>query len=346
VAITGSLDLRVTLSVILDQATTQLNVDAADILLFDPNSQTLKYAAGRGFYSSALQHTRLRLGEGNAGRAALKQCIITIPDLSDAPGDFASSAHFGDEGFVAYYGVPLIAKGQVQGVLEIFHRSPLDPDEEWLDFLKALAVQAAIAIENASLFDDLRRSNLDLALAYDTTLEGWARALELRDKETEGHAQRVTEMTLRLARAMGMREADLTHVRRGVLLHDIGKMGIPDSILLKPGPLTPEEWTIMRRHPLYAYELLSPIAHLRPALDIPLYHHEKWDGSGYPYGLQGEQIPLAARVFAVVDVWDALRSNRPYRKAWPEKKVRDYICSLAGRHFDPKVVQKFLEIVT
>ena len=207
-------------------------------------------------------------------------------------------------------------------MLEIFHRAPLNPDEEWLSLLEAVATQVAIAIDNAVLFADLQRSNLELALAYDTTLEGWSSALDLRDKETEGHTRRVTEMSVDLARAMGVSDAELVHIRRGALLHDIGKMGIPDSVLLKPGPLTEEEWKIMRKHPVYANELLSPIAYLRPALDIPYCHHEKWDGTGYPRGLKGEQIPLAARIFAVVDVWDALRSDRPYRGARHDEEIR------------------------
>src|SRR5581483_1480327 len=177
------------------------------------------------------------------------------------------------------------------------------------------------------------------------TIEGWSRAMDLRDKETEGHTQRVTEMTLRLARAFGVSDEQLVHIQRGALLHDIGKMGIPDSILLKPEALTDEEWAIMRQHPVYAYELLSPIAYLRPALDIPYCHHEKWDGSGYPRGLKGEQIPLAARLFAIVDVWDALRSDRPYRKAWTLERVCDHLHSLRGTHFQPEVVDAFLEMI-
>jgi len=343
-AITASLDLRVIFDVILDQVTTQLGVDAADVLLLNPHTQTLEYSAGCGFRTTALQHTRLRMGEGYAGCAALERRIISIPDITEAGDGLKRSLLLPEEGFIAYYGVPLIAKGQVKGVLEIFHRAPLKPDPEWLDFLQTLAGQAAIAIDNAELFESLQRANVELNLAYDTTLEGWAHALELRDMETEGHTQRVTEMTLRLARAMGMSEAELMHVRRGALLHDIGKMGIPDSILRKPGPLTEEEWEIMRQHPVYAYEMLSPIAHLRPALDIPYCHHEKWDGTGYPQGLKGEQIPLAARIFAVVDVWDALLSERPYRLAWPKERVIRYICEQAGRHFDPQVVEVFMEL--
>jgi HD-GYP domain-containing protein (c-di-GMP phosphodiesterase class II) len=211
-----------------------------------------------------------------------------------------------------------------------------------MEFLAALADQAAIAIDNAALFRDLQRFNQELGLAYETTLEGWSRALDLRDRETEGHTRRVTELTLRLAHALGVKGGELIHIRRGALLHDIGKMGIPDSILLKPGPLTEEEWTIMRRHPGYAYELLTPITFLRPALTIPYYHHERWDGSGYPHGLRGTDIPWAARIFAVVDVWDALCSDRPYRAAWPAAQVRAHLQALAGVHFDPEVVTSFL----
>jgi putative nucleotidyltransferase with HDIG domain len=177
----------------------------------------------------------------------------------------------------------------------------------------------------------------------DATIESWIQALSRRDKETEGHTRRVAEMTLKLARAMHVDPADLIHIHRGALLHDIGKMGIPDAILHKPGPLTDDEQDIMRRHPTYAYEWLAPIPALRPALEIPYSHHEHWDGSGYPRGLRGEQIPLPARIFAVVDIWDALRSDRPYRRAWPEDVVRDHIRSLAGTDLDPEVVGTFLK---
>lgn len=193
---------------------------------------------------------------------------------------------------------------------------------------------------------ELEKTNLALQRAYDETIEGWSRALDLRDKETEGHSQRVTEMTLRLARVAGMSDKELVQVRRGALLHDIGKMGIRDGILLKPDKLTDEEWTIMRKHPEFSYALLNPIDYLQPALDIPYCHHEKWDGSGYPRGLKGEQIPLAARLFAVVDIWDALRHDRPYRKGWSHKEALDHIKSLSGTHLDPKAVEYFLSIVS
>ena len=191
----------------------------------------------------------------------------------------------------------------------------------------------------------IERSNTELSQAYDATLEGWVAFLDLRDKETEGHTQRVTNMTLRLAERMNIASEQLMHVRRGALLHDIGKMGIPDRILLKPGPLTDEEWVIMRKHPVYAHHILEPIAFLRPALDIPYYHHEKWDGSGYPLGLRGEEVPLLARLFAVVDVWDALSSDRPYRPGWSRDKVRIHIMEQSGTHFDPEVVEAFLGLL-
>jgi HD-GYP domain-containing protein (c-di-GMP phosphodiesterase class II) len=185
----------------------------------------------------------------------------------------------------------------------------------------------------------------DVALAYEATLESWARALELRDVEPEGHSARVTDLALRLARAVGMGDRDLVHVRRGALLHDIGKMGVPDRILFKLGPLTEDEWDILRRHPAYAYDLLSPIPCLRPALDIPYCHHERWDGTGYPQGLRGTEIPLAARVFTVVDVWDAMYSDRCYRPAWSRDEVNDYLNDQAGAHLDPQVVQAFFGLL-
>jgi PAS domain S-box-containing protein len=344
-AISSNLDLRITLNIFVAEAMSQLDVDAANVLLLNSRSNLLEYAASRGFRTSALKHSHLRVGEGYAGTAALENRIVSIPNLTKEDTGFKRSKLLEGEDFISYYAVPLVAKGHVVGVLEIFHRSPLEPDEEWFEFLDALALQAAIAIDNNSLFYDLERSTMDLTLAYDSTIEGWSRALDYRDKETEGHSQRVTEMTLRIAREMGINEEELVHVRRGALLHDIGKMGIPDSILLKAGPLTDEEWKIMRLHPVYSYDLLHPIAYLRPALDIPYCHHEKWDGSGYPRGLKAEQIPLSARIFAVVDVWDALRSDRPYRPAWPEEKTIEHIRSLSGIQFDPKVMEAFLRAI-
>lgn len=342
--ITSSLDLHVTLKEFIDHILAQFHVDAADVLLLNPYTLMLEYAAGRGFNASEIQKSRLRVGEGIAGLAALERRTICIPDLLATNSGFVRSSLLEGEGFVAYYAVPLIAKGQVKGILDLLHRSPLSLDPEQQGFLESLAVQAAIAIDNATLFDDLQRSHIELSLAYDATLEGWARALDLKSEATGRHTERVTDITLRLAQAMGISEKDQVQIRRGALLHDIGKIAIPDSILLKPGPLTPEEKEIIRRHPVHALNMLQPIAYLRPALDIPYCHHEHWDGTGYPSGLRGEQIPLAARIFAVVDVWDALSAtDRPYRKPLPPVEAETYIRSLAGSQLDPKIVEIFFQ---
>lgn len=204
-------------------------------------------------------------------------------------------------------------------------------------------LEAAVTM-SAALREQTERYAAAVTQAYDATLEGWAHALELRDQETEGHTRRVADLTLTLARALGIPEVELEHIRRGALLHDIGKMGVPDSILLKPGPLDECEWAIMRRHPEYARTFLSPITYLQPSLDIPYCHHEKWDGTGYPRGLKGEEIPLAARLFAVVDVWDALCSDRPYRRAWTRAQAREYLQAQSGKHFEPRIVAVFLQI--
>ena len=214
-----------------------------------------------------------------------------------------------------------------------------------MDFLETLGRQAAIALDNANMFSELQRSNAELVVAYDATIEGWSHALDLRDRETEGHTQRVADLTERLAHTMGMSDAELVHIRRGALLHDIGKMGIPDQILHKPGSLNEEEWEIMRQHPKLAYDMLSPVVYLHPVLDIPYCHHENWDGTGYPRGLKGEQIPLSARLFSVADVWDAITSDRPYRPAWGYEKAVEYIKSESGKKFDPQVVAIFLRMI-
>ena len=347
-AITGSLDARVTLSVLLDQVTMQLGADGADILLFEPESATLTRTAARGLVAgghSANGWTAGPVAPGLAARAAAGSRLVTIGDVATDPDARIDQAALQAYGVAAYFAMPLLAKGQVKGVLEVLHRRPFLPDEEWREFLEALAAQAAIAIDNAVLFGDLQRSNAELVRAYDTTLEGWARALDLRDKETEGHTQRVTELAVRLARAVGLAGAELVHFRRGALLHDVGKIGIPDAILSKQGRLSEEERAVMRLHPKYADDLLAPIEYLRPARAIPYCHHEKWDGTGYPRGLRGEEIPLAARIFAIVDVWDALLSDRPYRRRWPIERVRRYIAARAGSHFDPAIADVALRLL-
>jgi HD-GYP domain-containing protein (c-di-GMP phosphodiesterase class II) len=343
-AIASSFDLRGILNIILHQVITQLNVDAADVLLLNPHNYAFEYAVGRGFLSKAIEKTRFLLGEGVIGHQIMERRTITIPDLKLVMDNMIRSEVFSTERFATYSAVPLIAKGEVKGVLEVYQRNPTERGAQWMEFLETLAGQVTIAIDNSQLFADLQRSNLELSMAYDATIEGWSRALDMRDSVTEGHTKRVTDMALKLARVMGMSESDLVHMRRGILLHDMGKMGIPDTILHKPDALTDEEWKIMHKHPQYAFEMLAPISYLRPALDIPGCHHEKWDGTGYPRGLKGEQIPLAARIFAVVDVFDALTSDRPYRKAWRVEKAIQYIQEEKGKSFDPRVVDVFMSL--
>jgi len=344
-AITASMDLPLTLRVLLEQVTAQLKVDAASVLLLEENTQQLAYAAGQGFITNAIRDVRLPLGRGFAGQVALQRKLIRVDDLRNQDVGVFPPRWIDNERFTAYIGVPLITKGMVTGVLEIFQRSPLGSDPAWMNFLESIANQAAIAIDNARLLKNLQTANLDLTLAYDATIEGWAHALELRDGETEGHSHRVAAMTVALASEMGLRGDDLMHIRRGSLLHDIGKMAIPDAILKKQDRLTEKDWEIMRMHPIYSVQMLSSIDFLRPALSIPQAHHEWWDGTGYPRKLKAEEIPLAARIFAVVDVWDALIYSRRYREGWEKEKVIQHIQSLSGKQFDPQVVEKFLTFI-
>jgi PAS domain S-box-containing protein len=344
-AISGTMDINVALAVVVSHVIHQLNADAADVVIFNPSSRILQPGAGQGFHNPSMGQNRLRSTGNLAERVIRERNAIHIGDLTDLGDTLEARWLVQSEGFRGYHAVPLLAKGQVLGALEVFQRASFEPDREWLGFFATIAEQAAIAIENAHLFSDLQRANSELYLAYDETIEGWSHALDLRDRETEGHTLRVTELTMKLAVDMRLPESELMHIRRGALLHDIGKMGVPDSILLKPGKLTAEEWTVMRQHPEYAHQLLASIRYLHPALDIPYCHHEKWDGTGYPRGLKGEQIPLAARAFALVDVWDALTSDRPYRKAWSGERARQYIRESAGTHFDPAAADKFLALI-
>lgn len=344
VSISNSFDISVSLDVVLEQAQRQLGVDAAAVFLLEKADGKLHHAASIGLERASWKNVIHSPGVGVSGHALeTPNYVVVAPVDWVAPGN--TGLVFEAEGFVVHGVATMQSKGLAIGTLEIYHRSPLAPNQEWLEFFETLAGQAAIAVENINLFLGIQRKNSELSAAYDATIEGWSRALDLRDKETEGHSQRVTELTVQLAIEVGMNSDQIRDVRRGALLHDMGKLAVPDSILLKPDKLTDEEWVIMKQHPVFAYQMLSPIPYLQSALDIPHCHHEKWDGTGYPRGLKGEEIPLSARIFAIVDVWDALRSDRPYRKAWPVEKVLDYIESMSGTHFDPDMVKLFMSVM-
>lgn len=352
-SIASSLNLSVTLNVFMEQVMSQLRPDAAAVMLYDRENQELSFAAERGFRSDRIMRVTVRTGQSLAGTVISKQSALQIADLGDADRlyplpegySFKDSFLVRDEGFRAYIGVPLTVKGQVKGILEVFHRRVFEPERDWSEFLEALSQQASIAIDNASLYEALQRSHAEISMAYDKTIEGWSRALDIRDNETHGHSHRVAELAVHVARRLGIGDGELVHIRRGALLHDIGKLGVPDSILLKPGKLSVEEMTIMKRHPEIAFDILAPIPFLKDALDIPYLHHEKWDGTGYPRGLRGVDIPVAARIFSVIDVWDALRSDRPYRIAWDEKRIENYLEGEQGRHFDPEIIGVFLQVM-
>jgi HD-GYP domain-containing protein (c-di-GMP phosphodiesterase class II) len=241
---------------------------------------------------------------------------------------------------------PLLLKEDVIGVFIVgtTDKTRLFAPNE-MDLCYILSFQVSLAIANSLLYKKSQQSIVELSRAYEATLEGWSRVLDMRDHITEEHTRRVVELTVALASRMGIPASDLGHIRRGALMHDIGKMGIPDAILQKPGVLSDDEKKIMQTHPEKARDLLARIDYLTPAVDIPYCHHEKWDGSGYPRGLKGEAIPLPARIFAVIDVFDALTSDRPYRKAWKREEALDYIKNQSGKHFYPQAVGAFLEMI-
>ena len=328
-------DLKTTLNVLLDQLRNQTGIDAAVIHLLDEQMASFNVETSIGFEDGVALPSLGREMIVNRLRSRLL-------DLLESGSKGRRFTKMISAGFKTYLAVPLIANEQVVGVLEIFHKNELPIHVDLDNFAEMVAAQAAIAVDNTNLLRSLRSANRELTAAYDATIEGWARALDLRDHETEGHTRRVTEMTVELAKLMNVPPQEIAHMRRGALLHDIGKMAIPDSVLLKPGELDQSEWVVMRRHPGIALDLLEPVSFLKPAIDIPFCHHEKWDGTGYPRGLKGREIPLSARIFAVIDVWDALRSDRPYRKGWSAEQAVHFIRVQAGRHFDPDVVEVFI----
>lgn len=342
-AINNNLPLVETINLFLDQTVDLLHVDAANIIILKTDKHR-EYTTSIGLSPENSYPIHSVLQCEWCQKMLAEQKIFEINSNSIPNMDPSFQNWFQSQGFQSGFAIPLITRDEIKGILQVFRRTESHPDADWLEFLNTLAGQAAIAISEAHLLRDLKQSNAELQTAYDATIEGWSNALDLRDKETEGHSQRVTELCLAMAKMLNIPEEELKFMRWGSLLHDIGKMGVPDNILLKPGPLDDKEWEIMRRHPLNAYKLLEGIEFLQPALEIPLSHHEKWDGSGYPHGLKGKEIPLPARIFAVVDVWDALTSERPYRGALSQDEAMQYIIDHSGSHFDPEMVQLFIHI--
>lgn len=344
-AINSSFDLRFTYQVLIEQVLALTKANAACIVFFDAELNDKRLITGLGFNTPEVDLRNQLCNDPLFDRVFTgRRIIASIPDET-SNASYPLYTLLQSEGFGSYCAVPLIVKGYVRGVLELFSREEMEMDLEISNFLETLAQQAAIALESAQNFERLQKTNQELLQAYDDTLAGWVNFLDLRDEMTEGHTMRVLESTLRICKGFGFSPQELMHINRGVLLHDIGKVGIPDNILNKPGPLTDEEWVIMKKHPEYAYQMLYPIAYLRPALDIPYCHHEKWDGSGYPRGLKGKEIPLSARIFAIVDVYDALTSDRPYRKAWTKEQTVKYIRENSGTHFDPEILEKCLSLL-
>ncbi len=341
-AISNSLDLHTTLNIVLEKAINHLKVDAADVLLLKEGNR-LVYASGRGFKTAMASKANILVGQLQAGRAALERRTVLISDYDCTTGWICELMK--QESFRGYCAAPLIAKGQLKGVIEVFDRRPFTVDTEWVEFLESLAGQAAISIDNAAMVETIQRTNLEMTVAFDVTLEGWSRAVEMRNRDMPGHTRRIADLTQQLALEMGVDERQLIHIRRGALLHDVGTIMVPERIIHKAGPLTPSEQKIMAQHPSHSLEMLSPIGFLRPALDIPYCHHENWDGSGYPRGLKGESIPLAARIFAVADVWEALTHDHTFRKAWEPEEALNYIGDQAGIRFDPRVVTAFVKLI-
>jgi HD-GYP domain-containing protein (c-di-GMP phosphodiesterase class II) len=340
-AVTSSLDVEEVLETILVALRQVTPYDSASMFLLEGDQVRIRAAKG-------LPNAEHAIGQLFPASNALLRAIQRSGKpviMADAQQDPRFEHWAGGDQIHGWLGVPLVARGQIIGyiTLDSYRCSAFNENDAVL--AQTFAHQAAAALDNARLFTSLERTNIELSRAYDTTLEGWGNALELRDKETQGHTRRVTELTLKLARQLGMREPELTHLRRGVLVHDIGKMGVPDRILHKKGTLTKKDWEQLRKHPQYAFDLLYPIAYLRPAIEVAYCHHERWDGTGYPRGLEGDEIPFSARIFSVVDVWDALLSDRVYRKAWPRQKVLDYLKEQSGRQFDPRVVEVFIRLM-
>jgi HD-GYP domain-containing protein (c-di-GMP phosphodiesterase class II) len=330
--------------ILLDHIATQLDVNAVSLNIRGEKDQ-LENIARLGFRTSESIRGISTNSNGLARKVVETGKPIRYNQSSTNTASEIFRGFMNDEGFYDYLGIPLEEKRRIIGALELFSYTPFNITADWQQHMHFIRSLATNTIRRKQLINQRSVSQTELEVAYSETLQAWVRALEIRDRYTAGHTQRVLEITLRLATKLGIPDELLVHLTRGVLLHDIGKLAVSDNILRKTGPLDNKEWQAMREHPQFAYNLLKPIQYLRPALDIPYCHHEKWDGSGYPRGLKADEIPYQARIFSVVDVWDALTTDRPYRKAWPKHDALNYIRSKAGTEFDPRVVDAFVEMI-
>ncbi|HSB03108.1 MAG TPA: HD domain-containing phosphohydrolase [Anaerolineales bacterium] len=341
----ASLDVQDPLPAVLALLAGAIKADAVTALRYNLPLQRFDLLSAHGLDAQAIAKLKLYFESGVAGKMAEERQPIWIEDMLVSKPGMRPVSQLAEEGFLSYLALPLIGHNDFLGILEIVWRKPPDMQAWDTGFLGRVTEQLSLAMERSFIVRDLRHSSEGLVSAYNAMIEGLSRALELRDIETEGHTRRVSVLMMRFREHMQIPPSQWDAIKQGALLHDIGKLGIPDAILLKPGSLTLREREVMQQHAVYGYHILAPIINLRQTLDIALYHHERWDGSGYPYSLAGKQIPLVARLFAVVDVFDALTSDRPYRPAWSHTQTIEYLKEQAGKLFDPEIVKLFLEIV-
>ena len=343
-AIKSTTDLDVVIGFVLEQITNVFNIDAAQVFLYDERSLMLQSYLQRGLeYLFKDTPYEIRIGESIVGTTGLERKTSVIKNITPEIDSTVHGNLLRKDKIVCCISTPLIYNGQLVGVLEAYHRSRKEPDEDWINYFETVAGQAAVAINNLQHINHLEKFNLELELAYDQLIESWAKTMSFRGCTLNDHNHRTMVNCIELALMMGYKEEELINIRRGALLHDIGMLTIPKSILCKQNKLDDNEWHTIHKHPAVAVEMLSGNTMLKRALDIPQYHHEWWDGSGYPYGFSANLIPEPARIFAVVDVWDSLRSERPYRHKWSDQRALEHIISEAGSHFDPHIVEIFVD---
>lgn len=346
-AIASSLDVNVIMKIVIGHIQKHVGGDAICAFIYEIDSSVLVLSAETCMRRNLDTNLRMKLSGDLISSAIMDHQMIQVDSINEANLNPRIKKILQREQMESMQILPLYARGKSLGVVLVLHQGSKDIPSESVAFANALVTQASIGIDNASLFSEIQSFNKELRKAYDDTIEGWARAVNLRNRETAEHTRRVAEMALTIAEEnYSFSESELRDIWYGALLHDIGKIAVPDEILFKPGRLTDEEWEVMHRHPEAAYEMLNSIDYLKDALVIPLYHHEKWNGEGYPRQLSGEAIPFTARLFALVDVWDALVSDRPYRKAWSHERALNLIREQSGIHFDPEIVPIFLDFIS